>query len=52
MVKSIIILPITIVVLVVMIPNILYKIFKYFNDRRKIVVHDDIVVQGEIVEDI
>ena len=52
MVKSIIILPITIVVFVVMIPNILYKTFKYFNDRRGIVVHGDIVVQGEIVEDI
>lgn len=52
MVKSIIILPITIVVFVVMIPNILYKIFKYLNDRREIIVHGDIVVQGEIVEDV
>ena len=46
MVKSIIIYPITIMVLLVMITNILYKIFKYLNDRR------DIVVQGEIVEDV
>jgi len=52
MVKSIIIFPITIMVLVIMIPNILYKIFKCFNDRREIVVHGDIVVQGEIIEDV
>ena len=52
MVKSIIIYLITIMILLVMITNILYKIFICRNDRREIVVHDDIVVQGEIVEDV
>ena len=46
MVKSIIIYLITIMILLVMITNILYKIFICINDRR------DIVVQGEIVEDV
>ena len=52
MVKSIIIYLITIMILLVMITNILYKIVKCRNDRREIVVHGDIVVQGEIVEDV
>ena len=46
MIKSIIIYLITIIVLLVMITNILYKIVKCRNDRR------EIVVQGEIVEDV
>ena len=46
MIKSIIIYSITIIVLLVMFTNILYKIFICINDRR------DIVVQGEIVEDV